>query len=142
DSKIDIAQEQALIEAHQHIILQFPLYWFSCPPLLKQWLDEVFAYGWAFGPGGDKLRHRKLGLAVSTGSCLQDYSPTGRYQVSLEEVLTSFSCIAKYVEADYQTPFAFYGANEVSDPTNTLAAQRLEQSAKDYLSHLSQLSVR
>ncbi len=25
-------------------------------PLMKLWLDEVFASGWAYGPGGDKLR--------------------------------------------------------------------------------------
>jgi len=41
DGKIDVAKEQALVEAHAHLILQFPMYWFSSPPLLKQWLDEV-----------------------------------------------------------------------------------------------------
>ena len=37
DGKINVAAEQALIEAHGSVILQFPVYWFSCPPLLKQW---------------------------------------------------------------------------------------------------------
>lgn len=36
DGKINVAAEQALIEAHGSVILQFPVYWFSCPPLLKQ----------------------------------------------------------------------------------------------------------
>ncbi|WP_455228870.1 NAD(P)H-dependent oxidoreductase, partial [Kingella denitrificans] len=49
DGKIDVAAEQALIEAHGSVILQFPVYWFSCPPLLKQWFDSVFTHGWAFG---------------------------------------------------------------------------------------------
>lgn len=46
---IDVAAEQALIEAHGSVIFQFPVYWFSSPPLLKQWFDSVFTHGWAFG---------------------------------------------------------------------------------------------
>ena len=38
DGNIDVAAEQALIEAHGSVIFQFPVYWFSSPPLLKQWL--------------------------------------------------------------------------------------------------------
>ena len=37
DGVIDVAREQALVEEHQNIVLQFPVYWFNCPPLLKQW---------------------------------------------------------------------------------------------------------
>ena len=39
--RIDVAAEQALVDAHTAFILQFPVYWFNCPPLLKQWLDDV-----------------------------------------------------------------------------------------------------
>lgn len=35
DEEIDYLAEQALVEAHDHIVFQFPLYWFSAPPLLK-----------------------------------------------------------------------------------------------------------
>ncbi|MEM9227864.1 MAG: NAD(P)H-dependent oxidoreductase, partial [Verrucomicrobiota bacterium] len=45
DWKIDVAHEQALLEAHDRIILQFPLYWYSTPPMLKLWEDEVLTYG-------------------------------------------------------------------------------------------------
>jgi putative NADPH-quinone reductase len=32
------------------------------PPLMKLWLDEVFAFGWAYGPGGNRLcgTHQRL----------------------------------------------------------------------------------
>lgn len=49
DDKINVEKEQQLIEAHDKLILQFPVYWFSSPTLLKKWLDEVFTYGWAYG---------------------------------------------------------------------------------------------
>ena len=29
------------------LILQFPLWWFSMPAILKGWVDRVFAYGFA-----------------------------------------------------------------------------------------------
>ncbi|MDF7639407.1 NAD(P)H-dependent oxidoreductase [Lactobacillus sp. ESL0791] len=27
--------------------MQFPFYWYSCPPLLKKWEDDVLEHGWA-----------------------------------------------------------------------------------------------
>lgn len=32
---INAVSEQILIENHRNLILQFPLYWFNCPPLLN-----------------------------------------------------------------------------------------------------------
>ena len=55
---IDIEKEQKLIEEHSSLILQFPIYWFNCPPLMKKWLDEVFIDGWAYGKNGNNLENR------------------------------------------------------------------------------------
>ena len=68
DGKIDIAREQALVEAHGGIVFQFPVYWFNCPPLLKQWFDDVLTYGWAYGSSGRAFAGRKTGIAVSLGA--------------------------------------------------------------------------
>lgn len=35
DGEIDVAREQALVEAHRSVVFQFPVYWFNCPPPLK-----------------------------------------------------------------------------------------------------------
>jgi putative NADPH-quinone reductase len=43
DWNIDVPREQNLMEAYDHVIFQFPLYWYSYPPLLKKWFDEVIA---------------------------------------------------------------------------------------------------
>jgi len=60
DLNIDLAKEQELLLSHDSIIIQFPLHWFNTPFLLKKWMDEVLTYGWAFGPGGDKLKGKKV----------------------------------------------------------------------------------
>lgn len=48
---IDIPREQALLREHEVIVFQHPLYTYSCPALLKEWLDRVLSRGFASGPG-------------------------------------------------------------------------------------------
>jgi putative NADPH-quinone reductase len=67
DGRIDVAAEQALVRAHDRVIFQFPMFWFSVPPLLKAWFDQVLGYGFVYGPGGDALEGKAIGVAVSTG---------------------------------------------------------------------------
>ncbi|KAA0693328.1 flavodoxin family protein [Neorhizobium sp. P12A] len=73
DGVIDVPKEQKLIEAHARIILQFPIFWYSVPVVLKSWIDEVLSHGRAYGPGGEVFIGKELGLAYSTGTvaCLQ-----------------------------------------------------------------------
>lgn len=49
DGGIDVGREQRLLGEHDLIVLQFPFYWYSVPPFLKQWLDEVLLEGYAYG---------------------------------------------------------------------------------------------
>ena len=45
DRRIYVAAEQAVLMAHDRIVFQHPFYWYSTPPLMKQWLDELLTYG-------------------------------------------------------------------------------------------------
>ncbi|ETT59992.1 NAD(P)H oxidoreductase [Paenibacillus sp. FSL H8-457] len=45
DGIIDIAAEQQLLLRHDRIVFQFPFWWYSSPPLLKHWFDEVLTFG-------------------------------------------------------------------------------------------------
>lgn len=51
DFNIDTEAEKQLLMNCDIIILHHPLYWYSCPPLLKQWIDLVLEAGWAYGTG-------------------------------------------------------------------------------------------
>jgi hypothetical protein len=55
DYVIDVATEQQHLAAAELLVWLYPVHWYSMPPLLKLWLDEVFAFGWAYGPGGRAL---------------------------------------------------------------------------------------
>ena len=134
DGRIDVAKEQKLVESHGALILQFPIFWFNCPPMIKKWLDDVLTHGWAYGSdGGDKLTGRKVALAVTAGIKKEDYTETGRYRYTLSQLLTPFETTFRYTGADYRSFFAFYGAEY--GPT----ADRVTQSARDYINFLNRL---
>lgn len=110
DEKIDVLAEQKLIEQYDRIVFQFPLYWFSCPPLFKKWLDEVLTYGWAYGSkSGYKVSAKKIALAMSVGIDENEYKKTAKYRYTLEQLTTPFELTFEYIKADYRPLFAYYG---------------------------------
>lgn len=134
DHKVSISAEQALIEQHESIVLQFPIYWFNCPPLLKEWLDQVFSHGWAYGSKGNKLENRKIALAVTAGGHLtQDYGYQGNYKYPLTDILRPFEMTANYVKANYCHYFCYYGAE------HHRTSQNVNQSALNYIKFLYNL---
>ena len=136
--EIDAASEQKLIEAHDALVWQFPVYWFNCPPLLKQWLDEVLTHGWAYGSKGKALAGRKIALAVSLGAPAEDYRRDGAVGCSVAEVLRPFELTAKYCNADYRPPFTFHTIDSNAGYSEA-AVRAAEQSAADYLTWLDAL---
>lgn len=130
--KIDVLKEQKLLEAHSNIIFQFPLYWYSYPPLLKKWFDDVFAHGWAYGSKGDKLKGKKLGIAMSIGDKKENYLSTGSVTFTVDEVIAPFKASAVHVGAVTLPYFAVFGASfQASD-------EDINQSAKDYIKYIFQ----
>ena len=128
---IDAAREQELIRAHDVLVLQFPLHNFSCPPILKSWIDAVMT---------DGIAGRKVALAVTAGIKKSDYSPQGRYHFSLREVLTPFELAFKYYfRADYRDFFAFYGAEETPGVDYVSSDSEIERGAREYAEFLRNL---
>ena len=88
DQAEDVAAEQAKLLAADAVILQFPLWWFSMPAILKGWVDRVFAGGFAIGVpkpgtrqwlryGEGRLSGRRAMLALTTGGRDAQYGPRG-----------------------------------------------------------------
>lgn len=115
DWKIDVPTEQALLAAHKRIILQFPFQWYSSPPLLKLWLDEVLTHGWAYGTSDGALRGKDLGIAVSTWSKAADYQPDARYRRTMQELTSPFEVTARRVGMRYLEGFFLNGGGEVDE---------------------------
>lgn len=131
---IDVAAEQQLIEQYNKIVFQFPLYWFSSPPLFKTWQDEVLTYGWAYGSkSGFKMAGKKIALAISVGVAENIYSAAEKYKYTLEELTRPFELTFEYVKAEYRPLFAYYDLE-----INTQATW-IERSVPLYLEYLTAL---
>lgn len=67
----DILEEQDKLKACDLLILQFPLWWFSMPAILKGWVDRVLSMGFAYGGGRwydqGGLKGRRAMLCLTTG---------------------------------------------------------------------------
>jgi NAD(P)H dehydrogenase (quinone) len=78
----DILTEQKKLRDCDLLILQFPLWWFSMPAILKGWVDRVMAMGFAYGGGQwydtGGMKGRKAMVSVTTGGPDFMYSPLGR----------------------------------------------------------------
>ncbi len=112
--EIDVATEQILLESHDRIIFQFPFYWYSSPALLKQYIDSVLTYGWAFGPR-NALANKELIVAVSTGSTGESYHAGEKNSFTIDEFLRPFQQTANFLSMKYLPHFLIAGAANISD---------------------------
>lgn len=114
DFQIDVEREQALLEAHDRIILQFPFYWYSMPPLLKKWLDDVLTYNFAYGPEGDKLKGKDMQLVVSVGGREKFYSGFDIF-TTVPDLLRPFQLTANLTQMNYLQPEYMFNADAESE---------------------------
>lgn len=129
DYFIDIDAEQQALREARLVVWLHPVHWYSMPPLMKLWLDEVFAFGWAYGPGGRALAGKDLWLVSSTGGPLESYRPDGYNRYFFDAFLYPYEQTAALVGMRWLPPLALHGAHRVEDETLAehagLFAQRL-----------------
>lgn len=113
DFNINIQEEQEILFEHEVVIFQHPFYWYSCPPLLKQWIDLVLEFGWAYGPGGVYLKNKYLLNAITSGGSQEVYSHEGRNRFTLEEFLRPFEQTAYLCWMRYLPPFHIGGTHQI-----------------------------
>lgn len=80
----DIKAEQARLLAADNVILQFPLWWFTVPAIMKGWIDRVFNLGFGYGVNRDWKRYgdglladKRAMVVVTTGAAESHLSDRG-----------------------------------------------------------------
>jgi len=101
--KIDVKAEQAAIAKTDLIIMQYPIYWYNMPPILKQWFDKVLTYGFAFGTGS-KVAGKSIMASVTAGSPKHAYK-----EGEMERILLPIKASAKFCNLNYIKHIASYG---------------------------------
>lgn len=115
DFNINIKHEQELLSQHDIIILQHPMYWYSVPPIIKQWIDMVLEYGWAYGKGGTALQGKWIMQALSAGGPQEAYTLEGRHQRTLRQFLAPLEQTAKLCNLTYLPPYVLHGTHRATE---------------------------
>ena len=114
DFNIDVVYEQEQLFAHEVVVWQHPFYWYSCPALMKQWIDMVLEYNWAYGPKGWALKGKLALNAITAGGSREVYCDEGRNRYTVTEFLRPFEQTARLCDMNYLPPFAVMGTHRVS----------------------------
>lgn len=113
DRRFDVAREQELLRGHDTIVWQFPWHWYSVPGVMKEWMDQVLSYGFAYGAGGDALHGKRLQLVLSTGGPESSYAPRGHNRFTMAELLLPLDATAHLCGLDMAEPLVLHSAPRV-----------------------------
>ncbi|RWK38727.1 NAD(P)H-dependent oxidoreductase [Mesorhizobium sp.] len=121
------------------LILQFPLWWYAMPAILKGWVDRVYAYGFAYGVGehsdkrwGDRfgegtLADKRAMLIVTTGGWEEHYSARG-VNGPIDDLLFPINHgILYYPGYDVLPPFVVYRVDRFGEGDFEPVAERLRE---------------
>ena len=115
DYLIDIDAEQRLLASARLIVWQHPIHWYSMPPLMKLWLDDVLTFGWAYGPGGNALRGKDLWLVTTTGGPEESYRPDSYNRYFFDAFLPPYEQTAALCGLRFLPPLVLHGAHRIEN---------------------------
>ncbi|RXJ71585.1 potassium transporter KefG [Veronia nyctiphanis] len=124
---IDIEKEQKRLLKHDVVIFQFPMFWYSTPSILKEWMDLVLEYGFAYGEGGIALHGKILLCAMTAGGREEAYCQQGYNHFSVRELLRPIEQTASLVGMTYVPPFPLFGSRTAKEEG------RLDAHTRDYV---------
>ncbi len=115
DFNIDVSAEQAQLVAHDVIIFQHPLYWYSAPAIMKEWQDLVLVHGFAYGLHGHALHGKTFLNVTSAGAKPGAYTQDGMNHASVRAVLAPYEKTADLCGMRYLAPFVMFGAGRAAE---------------------------
>ena len=137
--RFDIEAEHKALLAAGSIVFQFPFYWYSVPGILKEWLDQVFTYGFAFGSAGDKLKGKQFLVSTTIGGPEDAYREGGFNNYSIDDLLKPLRQTANLSGMRYNTPIVSHSMIYIPDVYNK--KEEVEQRARIHADRLFQFIV-
>jgi NAD(P)H dehydrogenase (quinone) len=121
----DIRAEQEKIAWADTLIVQFPLWWYGMPAILKGWFDRVFVKGFAFGVtdgegrtlryGEGNLSGKRAMVVVTVGARESSIGQRGVNGDLCDLLFPLHHGALWYTGVSVVPPFAVYGADHLSE---------------------------
>lgn len=108
DFLIDVPREQELLLGHDVVVFQHPFYWYGTPSIMKEWIDLVLEYGFAYGPGGNRLKGKRWLQAITTGGPESAYDEAGHNRFTVRQLLAPIEQTATLCNMTFLEPFVAY----------------------------------
>ncbi|PTM38869.1 NAD(P)H-dependent oxidoreductase [Bosea sp. 124] len=136
DGQIDADAEVARLLAADSIVLQFPVQWYSTPPLLKAWQDVVLTrmFYIAYESEGAKLAGKPLLIAATAGNVRPAYAAEGINLFPLRDLLKPLQATANRCALNWHEPFLIYNAHKADD-------EALQAASEHFAVRLSRLAA-
>lgn len=123
----DIRTEQDKVARADLVIIQFPLWWFGPPAILKGWFDRVFTRGFGYLPGckydTGLMRGKLAMLSVTTGTSADTYAPDGIDGEILDILWPVHNGLLRYTGFDVLVPNIVHMPGRISDTERAAALQ-------------------
>jgi len=137
----DIVAEQEKLAWADAVVLQFPLWWYGMPAILKGWFDRVFVKGFGYGVraadgrtlryGEGKLAGKRAMVVLTAGAREPSLGPRG-VNGPLEDLLFGLHHgTLFYAGMSVLPPVAVYGADRVSPAHFAEASAQLRKRLRD-----------
>jgi NAD(P)H dehydrogenase (quinone) len=134
----DVCDEIKAVEATDVLILQYPMWWYTPPAMLKGWLDRVMVYGRCYTGSrrydAGVFKGKRAMLSVTTGALEDTYRYNGR-NGDIELLLWPLNFTLHYLGFTVLRPCVCFGVEGgLKYSEEGAAARRL----KDYLATFEQ----
>lgn len=132
--EVDIGTEVARLLTARRLVLQFPVQWYSVPPLMKAWADAVLTHMYyiAYEAEGRRLEGTPLMIAATAGNVMGSYAPEGGNLLPLADLLAPWRATANRCGLPWMPPFFVYEADRLGPEALGLAGQRYARRLRDW----------
>jgi putative NADPH-quinone reductase len=128
------AREVERLAAAEHVVLQFPVQWYSGPSLLADWMAQILtvAFYVRAEEDGARIEGRRLMIAAIAGNTPENYQPGGRVAIPLPELLRPFEATARRCGLEWNAPFIVYRSSFLTDAELAHETARYRQRLEEF----------
>lgn len=112
---LDVQAEKELLQRHEVIVFHHPFFWYSTPPILKEWQDLVLEHGWAYGSAGNALKGKLFFNVITSGGRGEAYTEQGYNNFTVRQLLAPIEQTANLCKMVFLPPFVVHGTHSISE---------------------------
>ena len=131
----DAETEAKMLLGADRVVLEFPIQWYSTPPLLKTWQDAVLTrmYYIHAETEGDVFAGTPLMIAATSGNIPAAYDRSGANYYTIDEILTPLKATAYRCGLPWHEPYIVFTADKLEPDALDAASKGYVRTLEDFI---------